>query len=87
LESDLNARARRRWLTLPLQSSNDECPAQIQAAAAERDAALSDTLRPMIGMASRTIAAKLTEMGIETPRGGTAWSHKTVQRVMARLGF
>ena len=44
-------------------------------------------VRPMIGMASRAIAAKLSEMGIETPRGGTAWSHKTVQRVMARLGF
>src|SRR6185295_20215585 len=29
------------------------------AAAAERDAALRDTLRPMIGMAPRTIAAKL----------------------------
>ena len=61
--------------------------ADMQAAAAQRDAALRDTLRPMIGMASRVIAAKLTEMGIETPRGGTAWSHKTVQRVMARLGF
>ena len=66
---------------------NDKMIADMQAAVAQRDAALRDTLRPMIGMASRAIAAKLSEMGIETPRGGTAWSHKTVQRVMARLGF
>ena len=61
--------------------------AEQQAKAAQRDAALRDVLKPLIGMASRTIAAKLTEMSIETPRGGTAWSHKTVQGVMKRLGF
>jgi DNA invertase Pin-like site-specific DNA recombinase len=70
-----------------VQLGNAKMIADMQAAAAARDAALRDTLRPMIGMASRTIAAKLTEMGIETPRGGTAWSHTTVQKVMARLGF
>src|SRR6188472_446595 len=46
---------------------NAQMIADMQAAAAQRDAALRDTLRPMIGMASRTIAAKLSEMGIETP--------------------
>ena len=66
---------------------NDQMIADMQVATAARDAALRDTLRPMIGLPSRMIAAKLTEMGIQTPRGGTAWSHKTVQRVMARLGF
>ena len=70
-----------------MQLGNAKMIADMQAAAAARDAALRDTLRPMIGMASRTIAAKLTAMGIETPRAGTAWSHKTVLRVMARLGF
>jgi hypothetical protein len=39
----------------------------------------------MIGMSSRVIAAKLNELKIAAPRGG-AWSHKTTQRVMARLG-
>ena len=58
-----------------------------QALAARRDAALRETLRPMIGMPSRAIAEKLTALGIDTPRGGTAWSYKTVQRVMARLGW
>jgi hypothetical protein len=58
-----------------------------QAAAAERDASLRETLRPIIGLPSRTIADKLTKLGIETPRGGKVWSHVTVQRVMARLGF
>jgi DNA invertase Pin-like site-specific DNA recombinase len=57
------------------------------AAAAARDEALRAILRPMIGLASREIAAKLTEQGIETPRGGTTWSHVTVQRVMRRLGW
>jgi len=32
------------------------------------------------------IAQKLTEQGIEAPRGG-AWSQMTVLRVMARLGL
>ena len=50
---------------------NEKMIADMQAAAAQRDAALRDTLRPMIGLPSRTIAAKLTEMGIEAPRGGS----------------
>ena len=49
---------------------NEKMIADMQAAAAQRDAALRDTLRPMIGLPSRAIAEKLTEMGIETPRGG-----------------
>ena len=65
---------------------NEKMIADMQARAAERDSALRDILRPMIGLPSRTIAQKLTEMGIEAPRGG-AWSYKTVQRVMARLGW
>jgi DNA invertase Pin-like site-specific DNA recombinase len=65
---------------------NEKMIADMRAKAAERDAALRDTLRPMIGLSSRAIAAKLTDMGIEAPRGG-AWSYKTVQRVMARLGW
>ncbi len=60
--------------------------AEQQAKTAERDASLRETLRPMIGLSSRVIAAKLNELGIAAPRGG-AWSHKTVQRVMARLGW
>jgi DNA invertase Pin-like site-specific DNA recombinase len=66
---------------------NAKMIADMQAAAAQRDAALRDILRPMIGLPSRAIAAKLTSMGIETPRGGATWSHNTVQRVMARLGW
>ena len=56
------------------------------AAAAERDAALRETLRPLIGLPLRTIAAKLNEQGIAAPRGG-AWAHTTVQGVMRRLGW
>jgi hypothetical protein len=48
---------------------NKKMIADMHAKAAERD-----TLRPMIGLSSRAIAANLSEMGIETPRGGTAWS-------------
>ena len=55
-------------------------------AAAARDAALRETLAPMAGLSSRAIAERLTELGIEPPRGG-AWSHKTVLRMMARLGL
>jgi hypothetical protein len=40
----------------------------------------------MTGMSSRAIAQRLTELGIEPPRGG-AWSQKTVLRMMARLGL
>jgi DNA invertase Pin-like site-specific DNA recombinase len=65
---------------------NAKMIAEQQAKAAERDAALRETLRPMIGMSSRAIAAKLNEVKIAAPRGG-AWSHKAVQRVMARLGW
>ena len=64
-------------------------PAQAQAnaaAAAARDAALRETLRPMSGMPSRAIAEKLNELGIGAPRGG-AWAHKSVLRMMARLGL
>ena len=56
------------------------------AAAAARDEALRETLAPMAGMSSRAIAQRLTELGIEPPRGG-AWSNKTVLRMMARLGM
>ena len=66
---------------------NEKMIADMQAAAAQRDAALRETLRPMIGLPSRTIAEKLTKLGIKTPRGGKVWSHVTVQRVMARLGW
>jgi hypothetical protein len=66
---------------------NAEMIARRQALTAERDASLRETLHPMVGMPSRAIAEKLTPTGIETPRGGTDWSHKTVQRVMARLGL
>jgi len=37
---------------------------------AQRDASLRETLRPMIGLSSRVIAAKLNELGIAAPRGG-----------------
>jgi hypothetical protein len=40
----------------------------------------------MVGMSSRAIAQRLTELGIEPPRGG-AWSYQTVLRMMARLGI
>ena len=70
-----------------VQLGNATMIAEQQQAAADRDAALRDVLRPMIGLPSREIAAKLTALGIETPRGGMAWSHVTVLRVMARLGW
>jgi len=56
------------------------------AAAAERDAALRETLAPMVGLPSRTIAEKLNAPGHEAPRGGL-WSHVSVLRMMARLGL
>ena len=55
-------------------------------AAAKRDEALRDVLTTMVGQSARSIAARLAEMGIAAPRGG-AWSYKTVQRMMARLGL
>ena len=64
-------------------------PAQAKAnaeAAAARDTALRDTLVPMAGLPSRTIADKLNQLGIPAPRGG-AWSHKTVLNILARLGL
>jgi len=66
---------------------NAKMIADMQAAAAKRDAALRSVLQPMIGLPSRVIAQALTNEGIETPRGGKTWSHNTVQRVMARLGW
>ena len=50
-------------------------PAQAKAmaeAAAKRDEALRDVLTTMVGLSARSIAARLTEMGILPPRGG-AW--------------
>lgn len=65
---------------------NAEMIAHQRALAAERDASLADTLRPLIGMPSRTIAEHLNGLGVPAPRGG-AWAHTTVQRVMRRLGW
>ena len=56
------------------------------AAAAARYKALRSTLTPMASQSSRAIAQRLTELGHVPPRGG-AWSHKTVRRMMARLGI
>jgi DNA invertase Pin-like site-specific DNA recombinase len=64
-------------------------PAQARAmadAAAARDEALRPVLEPMAGLSSRAIAQRLTEQGVEPPRGG-AWSQKTVLRMMDRLGL
>jgi len=67
---------------------NDAMVASRQAAAAERDEALREVLASMAGLASRTIAARLTEMGIKRPTGDSKpWSHRTVLGVMARLGL
>ena len=65
---------------------NAQMIADQQKAAADRDASLRDTLRPLIGLPSRAIAAKLNELGIPAPRGGV-WSHKSVLRMAARLGW
>jgi DNA invertase Pin-like site-specific DNA recombinase len=70
----------------PFTPGNAKMIADMKAAAAERDAALRETLRPMIGLSSRAIAERLKELSIAAPRGG-AWSHETVQRVMARPGW
>jgi DNA invertase Pin-like site-specific DNA recombinase len=62
-------------------------PAQARAmadAAAARDEALKPVLKSMAGLSSRAIAQRLTEQGVEPPRGG-AWSQKTVLRMMERL--
>lgn len=69
-----------------VQLGNPDLAAKNAAAAAERDAALRDTLAPMVGLSSRAIAQRLTELKIEPPRGG-AWSQKTVLRMLARLGL
>jgi DNA invertase Pin-like site-specific DNA recombinase len=65
---------------------NAELGRKNAAAAAARDAALRETLVSMAGLPSRAIADKLNGLGIPSPRGGV-WSHKTVLRVMARLGL
>ena len=64
-------------------------PAQAKAmakAAAARDEALRETLVHMVGMSSRDIAKRLTEKGVEAPRGGP-WSYQTVLRTLSRLGL
>jgi DNA invertase Pin-like site-specific DNA recombinase len=64
-------------------------PAQARAmadAAAARDEALKPVLKSMAGLSSRAIAQRLTEQGVEPPRGG-AWSQKTVLRMIDRLGL
>jgi DNA invertase Pin-like site-specific DNA recombinase len=60
--------------------------AKSKAAAAARDEALRTTLAPMAGMPFRAIAEQLNSRGIAAPRGG-AWEHKSVLRMMARLGL
>jgi DNA invertase Pin-like site-specific DNA recombinase len=55
-------------------------------ATAQRDAALRDVLAPLATLPSRSVADHLNARGIPAPRGG-AWSHATVQRVLARLGL
>jgi DNA invertase Pin-like site-specific DNA recombinase len=60
--------------------------ARTKAQAAARDEALRATLAPMAGIPSRAIAEQLNSHGIAAPRGG-AWEHKTVLRMMARLGL
>ena len=62
-------------------------PAQAKAmadAAAARDEALRPVLESMAGLSSRAVAQRLTEQGVEPPRGG-AWSQKTVLRMKDRL--
>jgi DNA invertase Pin-like site-specific DNA recombinase len=65
---------------------NPALSAKNAAAAATRDEALRATLASMAGLSSRAIAKRLTDLGVEAPRGG-AWSQKTVLRMMARLGL
>jgi DNA invertase Pin-like site-specific DNA recombinase len=55
-------------------------------AAAQRDSNYRDLLVPLVGQSFRSIAERLNEQGVSAPRGG-AWSYKTVQRVMGRLGL
>jgi DNA invertase Pin-like site-specific DNA recombinase len=65
---------------------NPTLAANNAAAAAARAEALRETLTPMVGMSSRAIAQRLTEMGVKAPRGG-GWSRQSVIRVMLRLGL
>jgi Recombinase len=65
---------------------DSEIGAKLKAKAEARDAALRATLVPMAGMPSRAIAEQLNGQGIAAPRGG-AWEHKSVLRMMARLGL
>ena len=53
------------------------------AAAAERDAALRETLAPMVGLPSRTIAEKLNAPGHEAPR---AWWALVARQCVAHDG-
>jgi DNA invertase Pin-like site-specific DNA recombinase len=69
-----------------VQLGNAEMIAQQQQITAQRDEQLRDVVKPMIGLSSRAIAAKLNEQGIPAPRGGE-WSNVSVLRLMARLGW
>jgi hypothetical protein len=40
----------------------------------------------MVETSSRALPEKLTAIGIVSPRGGKVGTHRTVQRVMVRLG-
>jgi DNA invertase Pin-like site-specific DNA recombinase len=55
-----------------LGSSGKVLAAKNAAAAAARDAALCETLASMVGMSSRAIAQRLTELGIEPPLDNAA---------------
>jgi DNA invertase Pin-like site-specific DNA recombinase len=43
-----------------------------------------ERLRPMGQASHAAIARALTERGVPTPRGGVAWTHTTVVRLLAR---
>jgi len=57
-----------------------------KAAAAERDAALKDTLLELSARSYQAIANELTNRGIAAPRGGT-WNAMSAMRSMKRLGI
>ena len=52
--------------------------------AAHRLALEVERLRAKGVTGQAAIARALTERGVPTPRGGTAWTHTTVARVLAR---
>jgi DNA invertase Pin-like site-specific DNA recombinase len=62
--------------------------ARVQAAerVAHRLALEVERLRAEGMVAHAAIARALTESGVPTPRGGAAWTHTTVARVLARAG-